>query len=92
MNKYIIAKGRSIVTKKGILGQGESVDEKIGGENFQEMINRGWLIKDEGQKIEKEPDEIKYTKVEIKPIESENIIEESIEEKEVKIKTGAKKK
>lgn len=57
-DKYIVAPNRSISTKVGIKGPQQEVTEKIIGSNWQTLIKKGWIIKEEKVKFKNEVEKI----------------------------------
>jgi hypothetical protein len=78
---YVIAKGKSVSTKRGILGEGEEISVQLGGSNFEKMIELGWIVEKKDIEVKKEV---------IKEVVKEEIKSNEVKSNEISL--GAKKK
>lgn len=71
MDSYIVAPSRAIVTKAGIRKPGEKIKQIECGKNWNILISKGWIIKQEDLKIKNEIEaaEMQLVKLEEKKIE-----------------------
>jgi len=68
MDNYVVAPGRAISTKKGIISAGEKITAKECG-SFQELIRIGWIVKKEDVKFKNEVEEAKLHIAKTEPVE-----------------------
>jgi hypothetical protein len=88
---YIVNKGRSIVTKRGVFGPGKEITPKE-CKNFEKLIEKEWIIKKENLVIqEKEDINIIPEPVKIEEVEPEEVKKIQVIKKETKNKLKNKK-
>jgi hypothetical protein len=92
---YIVNKGRSIVTKRGVFGPGKEITPKE-CKNFEKLVEKEWIIKKENLVIqEKEdinlvPEPIKIEKIEPEEVKKVQVTKEKVKNKQKNKKEGLK--
>lgn len=104
-DKYIVAPNRCISTKVGLKKPGDKITERECGKNWNTLIKKGWILKQEELKFKNEVEESKMQiakpeknkekkkEIKIKKVKDKKIdIEKNKEEKKDIFEFGAKKK